>query len=73
MSNHILFLLVLSLISFSCPYAQSYEVKEIKINRFVHGDLYQPDQKSDKLTIIVGGSGPHRSRWQSNDAAMRYV
>jgi len=37
--------------------AQDHKVSEVKVNKYVIGDLYQPQEKSDKLAIIIGGSG----------------
>ena len=48
--------LVLWLVA-SVATAQKNQVKEIKINKYVIGDLYQPEKSSAKLAIIIGGSG----------------
>ena len=37
--------------------AQDHQVNEVKINKYVIGDLYQPQEKTAKLAIIIGGSG----------------
>ena len=37
--------------------AQDHQVNEVKINKYVIGDLYQPKESSTKLAIIIGGSG----------------
>ena len=45
------------LTSITFGYSQDVEVKEVNINKYIRGDLYQPIEASDKLAIIVGGSG----------------
>lgn len=45
------------LTSITFGYSQDVEVKEVNINKYIRGDLYQPLETSDKLAIIVGGSG----------------
>ena len=53
--NLFIFLFFLSVILSAA--AQKFKVKEIKVNKYVIGDLYQPQEKTSKLAIIIGGSG----------------
>ena len=55
--SHIFLTVVFTFISFIQGFSQSFEVNEVKVNKYVIGDFYQPQEKSTKLAIIVGGSG----------------
>jgi fermentation-respiration switch protein FrsA (DUF1100 family) len=56
-STYIFLTVVFTLISFDQGFSQSFEVNEVKINKYVIGDHYKPQEASTKLAIIIGGSG----------------